>query len=81
LGNALKDQAQQSDSEAAALRLGEAVVAFRDALKVYTHEDSPQKWAATQNNLGSALKEQAQRTKGLQAVSLLDDREAAFGMH
>ena len=36
-------------------RLNEAVAAYRQALTVRTRDDLPQDWAATQNNLGSAL--------------------------
>jgi tetratricopeptide (TPR) repeat protein len=34
--------------------LGEAVTAYREFLKVYTREQSPQKWKMTQNSLGNA---------------------------
>ena len=37
-------------------KLEEAVAAYRDALKEWTRERVPLDWAATQNNLGGALR-------------------------
>ena len=51
--------------------LGQAVAAYRSALEVYTREQLPQDWAATQSNLGNALKEQGIRTDGAEATELL----------
>ncbi|MDR1462574.1 MAG: tetratricopeptide repeat protein, partial [Azoarcus sp.] len=45
LGRRLNDETQ----------LQEAVTAYREALKEYTHEHTPLAWAMTQNNLGAAL--------------------------
>ena len=36
-------------------RLEEAVAAFREALKEWTHERVPLDWARAQNNIGAAL--------------------------
>lgn len=43
--------ARQSDLA----RLQETVTAYREALKERTREKAPLDWAATQNNLGTAL--------------------------
>jgi len=44
--------------------LAEAVNAFREALKVYSAEDSQRQWVMVQNNLGIALMRQGERTGG-----------------
>jgi len=63
LGSALRSQGERTTDEEIAVRLlGEAVTAYRNALKVYTLEQLPQRWAATQNNLGNALQRQGERT-------------------
>ncbi len=49
------------DGESSRVHLAQAVLAYRSALEVYTKKDLPQDWATTQNNLGVALKDQAQR--------------------
>jgi tetratricopeptide (TPR) repeat protein len=80
LGNALKEQALRTagDDAAAAALLAQAVEAYRNALQVYTRERFPQDWARTQNNLGSALKEQAPRTAGDDAAALLAQAVEAY---
>jgi len=40
-------------------------------LEVYTREQSPQDWAATQGNLGSVLSVLGERTSGEQGVQYL----------
>jgi tetratricopeptide (TPR) repeat protein len=57
--------------------LGEAVAAHREALKVYTREESPQQWAMTQNNLGAVLSSQGERAEGADGVRLLGEAVAA----
>src|SRR5262245_2200423 len=47
-----------------AAKLEEAVVAYREALKEWTRERAPFQWAATQNNLGNALRVLGERTAG-----------------
>ena len=47
-------------------------------LKVYTRKQLPQDWAATQNNLGNALSDQAERSGGAQAARLLGEAVAAY---
>lgn len=37
------------------LRLGVAVQSLRNALKVFTREDHPERWASTQLNLANSL--------------------------
>ena len=58
--------------------LKQAVAAFRSALQVRTREQLPQDWAATQNNLGTALDNLAGRSEGPQAVAYLEQAVAAF---
>jgi tetratricopeptide (TPR) repeat protein len=48
------------------------VQAYQSALEVFTRQELPQQWAATQNNLGIALEEQGVRTKGQQRTELLE---------
>jgi tetratricopeptide (TPR) repeat protein len=57
--------------------LGEAVAAYREALKVFTREQLPQQWAATQNNLGIAFSSQGERAEGADGVRLLGEAVAA----
>ena len=52
-GNALRRLGQREDSAA---RLGEAVAAYREALKELTRARGRFAWALTQMNLGNALK-------------------------
>jgi len=54
------------------------VGAYREALKVRTREQFPQDWAATQNNLGIALCDQAGRSEGAEAVRLLNEAVGAY---
>src|SRR5262249_48110566 len=51
---------------------------FARALEVYTRQEFPRDWAMTQNNLGTALHDQALRSSGLEAVQLLADAVKAF---
>ena len=50
----------------------------RNALDVYTREQLPQEWAATQNSLGSALQDMAARTEGPKGTELLAQAISAF---
>jgi tetratricopeptide (TPR) repeat protein len=56
-------------------KLGEAVVAFREALKEYTRERVPVEWAATQHNLGVTLTRLGRRESGTEK---LEEATAAF---
>jgi tetratricopeptide (TPR) repeat protein len=78
LGVALFDLGERSGRAGAALAatpgatdfLTEAVQAYRAALKVRTKANLPQDWAATENNLGAALVQQAALSSGTQATDL-----------
>ena len=58
--------------------MAQAVAAYRSALEVRTREQLPQDWAATQNNLGLTLQEQAIRTGGSKRAELLAQAMAAY---
>ena len=58
--------------------LAQAVSAYRSALEVRAREQLPQDWAMTQNNLGTALRDQADRTAGPKGAELLAQAVAAF---
>ncbi len=58
LGNALQALGARESDPA---RLGQAIEAYREALKEYTRQRVPLDWAATQNNLGTALQALGQR--------------------
>jgi tetratricopeptide (TPR) repeat protein len=65
------------ERESGTARLEQAVSAYRDALKERTRERVPFDWAATQNNLGTALRMLGERESSTarleQAVSALSD--------
>jgi tetratricopeptide (TPR) repeat protein len=46
---------RRGEREGGTARLEEAVAAFREALKEFTQDRLPLRWAATQNNLGNTL--------------------------
>jgi len=54
------------------------VTAYRSALEVRTREQLPQDWAMTQDNLGNALRHQADRTEGQKGAELLAQAVAAY---
>jgi hypothetical protein len=59
------DDVGWGERESGTGRLGEAVIAYREALKERTRDRVPLHWAATQNNLGpSKGSVQALRGKG-----------------
>jgi tetratricopeptide (TPR) repeat protein len=58
--------------------LAQAVSAYRGALEVFTREQSPQQWAATQGTLGSALESQSRQSEGAKATELLAQAVAAY---
>ena len=58
--------------------LVEAVTAFRAALRVYTEDAEPLRWATTQNNLGNALQDQGNRNAGPEGAALLAEAVTAF---
>ena len=49
------------------------MAACRAALEVHARDQSPQQWAMAQNNLGTALGNQAERSEGTEAVRLLGE--------
>jgi hypothetical protein len=49
-------------------------------LEVRTREQLPQNWATTQNNLGTALRDQADRTEGPKGAELLAQAVSAYRM-
>ena len=51
------------------------MAAYREALKEYTRERVPLQWAATQNNLGSALSTLGERESG---PARLEEAVAAY---
>jgi len=59
LGRDLQTQGMISNSPGAAKLFGEAAVAYRAALDVFTRAAQPRDWAQTQFNLGTALAGQA----------------------
>jgi len=61
LGGVLWDQAARIEGAEGNELLSQAVAAFRNALEVFTREQLPQGWAATQHNLAAALQDQAAR--------------------
>jgi hypothetical protein len=56
----------------------QAVSALRSALEVYTREQLSQDWAMTQNNLGTALSNLADRTEGPKGAELLAQAVSAL---
>src|SRR5260370_5745184 len=56
----------------------QAVVAYRNALRIFTCGQQPQDWAVTQYNLGFALSEQAARTDGIKGMDLLSQAVIAY---
>ena len=62
LGNALADQGKR---EGKPELLEQALIAFNEALRVFTPEDNTSfQWAVTQNNLGNALQTLGSRKRG-----------------
>ena len=52
--------------------------ACRQALAVQTRDDLPQDWAATQNNLGTALARLGERQGGAEGARRLAEAEKAY---
>ena len=72
LGNALS---VLGEPESGTARLDEAVAAYREALKEFTRERVPVRWAGTQMNLGNALATLGERQK---SPAILEDALAAM---
>jgi hypothetical protein len=77
LGSALWAQAKLAQSSERERLLGEAVAAYRDALKLYGRAARPTRWAMVQSNLGGVLSEQAESVEGDARARLLEEAEAA----
>ena len=58
--------------------LGEAIKAFREALKVYTRKQLPQRWALVQNYLALALLEQGRQADAVESRRLLGKAVTAY---
>ena len=78
LGNALSAWGGYTVSEQGTKLLGEAVVAYRNALQVYTRDQHPREWAKTKNKLGIALHAQGIQNVGEQNVKLLGEAVTAY---
>jgi hypothetical protein len=78
LANALTLQAKAAKSAEKERLLREAVVAYRAALGVYTHEALPEQWAMAQQNLGRALQAQAQASERADRQKLTDEAILAY---
>ena len=78
LGNALRIQGRRTAGPSGADLLGEAVAAYRAALRVRTEADHPVDWAKTTQNLAAAITEQGFRTAGEAGTALLAEAEAAY---
>src|SRR5712692_4463130 len=77
-GNAAVRSASALAGEQRRARLEEAVAAYREALVFRTAERAPMDYAATQNNLGAALRELAGGLAGEQRRARLEEAAAAF---
>ena len=76
LGNALTTLGVR---ESGAARLTEAVAAYRDALKEWTRERVPLRWAMSTGNQGAAIMRLAERRGDLEMAKLaVQQIEAAF---
>ena len=63
MGNAYRDRIEGVRAK----NIEEAIACYREALKVYTPENYPEDWAATQNNLGNAYSD---RIEGVRAANI-----------
>ncbi|MCO8145575.1 tetratricopeptide repeat protein [Rhodovulum tesquicola] len=78
LGIALETQGTRTAGPEGAALLGEAVDAYREALRVRTEADHPVDWAMTMQNLGAALISQGDRTAGPKGAVLLSAAVTAY---
>ncbi len=74
----LSDQGGRLDGAPGTELIGEAVVAYRAALSVYTQAEYPVEWAMAQNNLGTALSDQGERTEDPEGAALLAEAVDAY---
>jgi hypothetical protein len=75
---ALIAQAKLREKNEALGLLNEAVNACREALCVYTRENSSWDWAATNHNLGLAMAAQAELSEASKAINLWNTAIAAY---
>ncbi|MCA3455551.1 MAG: helix-turn-helix transcriptional regulator [Rhodobacter sp.] len=78
LAIALQEQGSRIEGAAGAALLGQAVDAYRAALRVYTRADHPVHWAGTTQNLALALKDQGRRTEGAAGAALMGQAVVAY---
>ena len=78
LAVALKNQGIRTEGVKGSNLLAQAVVAYRAALEVRTHDRHPLDWAKTQNNLGLVLRHQGTRDDQAAGAELLAESVAAF---
>jgi tetratricopeptide (TPR) repeat protein len=78
LGDTEDELATRVEGSESRLLWSASVESYRQALTVYTYEQSPQDWAMTQNNLGIALRNQGERTSGEESVRLLGQAVGAL---
>jgi tetratricopeptide (TPR) repeat protein len=76
LGNTLRIRGERTGGETGLTLLADAVIAYREALAIYTKDETPTDWAMTHNNLGVALKAQGERTGGKTGLALLAEAVA-----
>ena len=77
LGQALRESGIHTSGADIQKFLREAA-AYREALTVYTKDQLPQQWAATQTNLGIVLQEQGTRTGGEAGKALIRQAMTAY---
>jgi tetratricopeptide (TPR) repeat protein len=58
--------------------LAETITACREALNAFTPDQLPQQWAATQYNLGNALRSQSKQSSGEEGMRLLAEAVTAY---
>jgi tetratricopeptide (TPR) repeat protein len=78
LGDALIEQGKHAIGGDSQGLFGEAVTAYREALKLESRQESPQAWAEIQFGLGTALEQQGLRLGGEEEKKLLAEAVDAF---
>jgi hypothetical protein len=70
--------AVQSDKPSAYRFFSDAVLAYQEALKLFTRDQYPQEWAVNQMNLGITLRYISTTTDRVEAVKALEDSDRAI---
>ncbi len=78
LGTSLQEAGIRTEGTDIQKFLRDAVTAYRTALTIWTKEQLPQQWAASQNNLGNILQQQGTRTSGEAGTGLLAEAVEAY---